>query len=1052
MKKIFLSLLVLCSSTMMAEEIPLSEAQTIAQKFLLEKGMTGFSKPKLAHKAVRSTKNKATQQSAYYVFNSDKQGYVVVAGDDRCAEILGYSTEGRFDIATAPSHVRAFLQGYADELSALDAVQTQPLAKVAPRRAVKALWSETARKSIAPMLKSKWDQTTPYNTYAPVFKDGSKAVTGCVATMLAQLMYFHQYPAATVGATETYTNQVDQLQVPGYPTNTAIDWANMRPTYTSGTYSTEQGNAVGHLMQICGSAVQMNYKKGESSAFLNRAADALRRVFGYDDGTRYVKRSNYTAQSWNDLVYNELREGRIVGVGGSSSGGGHAFIIDGYDVDGLFHVNWGWSGGSNGYFRLSILAPGGGAGTGASTSNDGYAIDQDLIVGIQKDNGQAFVPKEAAYSEVVIAANNTWKVNLGNAGEAPTRITFGYAFHEVGATPNLSTIRTLTASNLGLNNMLVATSNYLQKHPSMVIGKTYQLVFYYKTASVTAWTPTVLKNTDVIYATLDNAGNVVYTPTKKLISVSDDAMSQTFVSGNRATINYRFSNTSEVDYIKMVQLVMDNNGQLTLLATSGVSVAAGKTEMVPFSFTMPNTSNVRLKLIEENVPSSAFYEHTITAAAAPQIDLTPGNLKVTNVKNSVTYDRSLAGTYELTNNLSTASKAQVKVDLLKHSHGSYYTYFRTVMQEVELGGNESKTVNFDLGDNEPSQYFVIVTAGGKKVQGYPFTLKKGVVVYDEKGVLKNTEANGAFTVPANATFVDLSGTNVTSIVANANPNTIYMLSASQAVLKTQLVGKNVVIDGRAERIQIENKYPYFSPVEYKAAEITYRHSVGEGAKTRTDGWEGLILPFVPMEVKIAETQEVISWRKQRSDEGRFWLKEYIGATDNQLYFEHVQQFEANMPYLVAFPGDFYGEDFSLANKHVLFTATDATVQATREGKVATSAYRFRASTAALTSENAYRVNTAGTQFVYTPQFAGHGFNALFELRDPNVNTYAPVLFISDATLTGIEKAATTDNATGIKVYDMNGQLRGTTSKVNGVFDLSAFPRGVYIIGGKKVVK
>lgn len=149
---------------MMAEEIPLSEAQTIAQKFLLEKGMTGFSKPKLAHKAVRSTKNKATQQSAYYVFNSDKQGYVVVAGDDRCAEILGYSTEGRFDIATAPSHVRAFLQGYADELSALDAVQIQPLAKVAPRRAVKALWSETARKSIAPMLKSKWDQTTPHPT------------------------------------------------------------------------------------------------------------------------------------------------------------------------------------------------------------------------------------------------------------------------------------------------------------------------------------------------------------------------------------------------------------------------------------------------------------------------------------------------------------------------------------------------------------------------------------------------------------------------------------------------------------------------------------------------------------------------------------------------------------------------------------------------------------------------------------------------------------------------------------------------------------------------
>lgn len=242
------------------------------------------------------------------------------------------------------------------------------------------------REPIAPLLTTEWGQQDPYNLLCPEFYYNSgrteKCRAGCVAVSMAQVMNYYKYPSATQDKIAGYINLRIWMVglIPHFATlsdiqaGTPLDWTEMQDRY-EGNETDSQRQAVAQLMLCCGQSVMMKYDRSSSgSPYL--IASALREKFGYPTSVRYVKREDYSDDEWEQLLYGELAAGRPVIYGGiKQDGGGHSFIIDGYEEPQLFHINWGSDGVANGYFPLNQLDP--------YRGDDGYNLSQDAIIGLQ---------------------------------------------------------------------------------------------------------------------------------------------------------------------------------------------------------------------------------------------------------------------------------------------------------------------------------------------------------------------------------------------------------------------------------------------------------------------------------------------------------------------------------------------------------------------------------------------------------------------------------------------------------------------------------------------
>ena len=377
MKKTFLVVLLLMIALIIkAGDVTPEQALQHAKDFLQQRAATGVN-PKRSQ-ALAAELKLAGRVSGLYVFNSDSNnGYVIVSNDDRTASVLGYSDSGQLDLDNMPENMRAWLQGYADEIAWMNAHNYQPSPAVA-RRAASAV-----KHPIAPLMTTRWDQGAPFNNLCPEYTEGTKSATGCVATAMAQVMKYHNYAEMTGGLPAYDKDFSDSPCIPvaALP-QTTFDWGNMLDEYPDGGYTAEQGAAVAKLMQYCGSSTKMAYG-AESFSNVNMIPAALKNYFGYNSTAQIVVRSLYTYNEWLEMIYHELSESRPVAYGGLSSSGGHAFVCDGYQGEDYFHINWGWGGMSDNYFKLSVLNSDE-QGIGGSSSKDGYHYGQRAVFGVQK--------------------------------------------------------------------------------------------------------------------------------------------------------------------------------------------------------------------------------------------------------------------------------------------------------------------------------------------------------------------------------------------------------------------------------------------------------------------------------------------------------------------------------------------------------------------------------------------------------------------------------------------------------------------------------------------
>ena len=275
----------------------------------------------------------------YYVFNAtDNSAFVIVAGDDRAEEILAYG-EGIIDMSNLPCNLRWMLNTYKEQIEWLHA---HP--QVAVERAPVA-----SDEIIAPMLTCIWSQSEPYYNMCPIYQE-EYCVTGCIATAMAQVMYYWKYPAATPSL-GSYTTRTHRIQVEAIPSQ-PLHWENMIDSY-SGAYTQEQGDAVAVLMRYCGQSSNMDYSPDGSGSYVRQQLQGVR-AFGYRSASM-IDRSDYDIEDWERLMLEDLRAGRpILYSGNDPLGGGHAFVLDGY-LDGKYHINWGWAATGNGYFALGAF-------------------------------------------------------------------------------------------------------------------------------------------------------------------------------------------------------------------------------------------------------------------------------------------------------------------------------------------------------------------------------------------------------------------------------------------------------------------------------------------------------------------------------------------------------------------------------------------------------------------------------------------------------------------------------------------------------------------------
>ncbi|MCQ2095221.1 MAG: C10 family peptidase [Bacteroidaceae bacterium] len=373
------------------------------------------------------------QETYFYVFNKEDGGWVIVGGDEVCQGILAYSGSGSFSYDDLPANVVNWLNGYEKEISHSIAATTSANGSRNVRKSAHA--SAIGGQDVNPMIKTAWDQTAPYWNMTPK-KDGEHCLTGCVATAMAQVMNYWQWPEVGVGSKSYYDWDAEyqygcKQTVSSKFFSHHYDWVNMKDRYGSSGSTNEQQAAVAQLMYDCGVAVSMNYgtsSEGGSAAWTEDVETALIDYFSYDPQTvkyvslyDYSNRKKHTDEEWARMMYKEVSELRpvIMGANDSNVKYGHEFIIDGYayrDGKDYFHFNFGWSGDYDAFWTLTSVQ------TGSGNNIYKWTMYQDAVIGIQ--------PKESKIYTVTLADDGSElrPSFAGGSVSLPNRSLPGYTF------------------------------------------------------------------------------------------------------------------------------------------------------------------------------------------------------------------------------------------------------------------------------------------------------------------------------------------------------------------------------------------------------------------------------------------------------------------------------------------------------------------------------------------------------------------------------------------------------------------------------------------------
>jgi len=891
------------------------------------------------------------------------------------------------------------------------------------------------------MIQTQWNQGAPYNNNCPVISE-TRTVTGCVATAMAQVMKFHQYPTETTLTIPGYTTTTKDKDKNSYSLTvagldaTTFSWSDMTSTYTSSSTGTA-ADAVAKLMQYCGVSLHMRYglsANGGSSAYNANIPEALKVFFGYDGTTTYAQRQHYSYAEWVDMIYAELAASRPVILGGQSTGGGHSFVCDGYASDDYFHINWGWGGSSDGYFRLSALNPYD-QGIGGSSTLDGFSFTQDAVVGIRpyKDTSAALCLSLEKLQFDSSGSTTTQVINRDNTESAFTisslyltlcnyLYTAGCFDYAVVLTNGDGTTNSILAESDAQSMTFNSDNNIALSNiatPEALTNGTYYIKVMSRVYGTTDWQECYDGAQQQITAVVNENTLTLTAPivrgTKTLPTSVSFSVSGTPTVGYEQTVIASVTGNS-VDYYGNLILRVDG----VAVMGKSVEIPAGKTVDVTFAYIPSEAGEDILTLWDSKSGGTQISGSNtiivVSSDATTDLDLTC-TYSIDNVDtNGKLYGNGLRATVTISN----ASTEKKYVGVLNCSARQWTSTTETVDDgngtstttttwewqslgvthyALEVDKNGSTVVNIAADDLPTEGYYSFrlsyrritsdATVADLTQIGYDDTEQHGTLQITEGYSL--TDATGTKTIYApstsidagSAAFVDLSNLSSlegVSVTSSSNPNCVYLLK-SDATTPSGLSGKNVVKGTTAETLTLTDGYDFYTPVAFTATSASYTRTF-DLAAAGSSGWSTLSLPFAPTSVTVnnttTNTNRTVTWFNSDSDtNGSFWLREFSSDTEGSVTFDYVQQMKAYTPYIIAVPGDTWGETWKMTGYPVTFTASDVNINATALYGISGNTYKFCGNTIGTTLTNCYVLNTNGSKFVKKTSTTTPAFRAWF---------------------------------------------------------------------------
>ena len=1047
---------------MTAAQFTQEQAKQAAEQFLKQKvsKVATIKATKLVPiKQKSSSTNNECKTMAYAVNLGKNDGFVLVVGNEHSNDIIGYCDHGSIDAQNMPSNMRSWLESYMT--CAGEDVKTASMLRTAQP-------GIPTKTPIHPLLTSKWGQSEPYNGQTPIIDD-MHCYTGCTITAMAQVMYYHKWPKAATQAIPAYTpNNSAGTSYPSLPAlePTTFDWDRIYPSYDYG----EDGTEVARLLKYIGTASCADYGTSATSATGYKALAAAIKYFDYDASAHAVWRRERSYNEWVDMLYAELKENRPVMFSGTSVDGAHSYVVDGYDEEDFFHVNWGWNGTSDGYYKVILMDPKE-QGIGGSTNNEAYIADQVGFFGVKPNSGGAShipsltVLKNYLYADVNGTGDYTTQ---GMVSESPYYNGQGYlvtpafdsynfnidaAEFELGSRlikDDGSVVVDFIwdqSANFAPNMGFIDHSRPIYLNPiadTYLTDGNYKMYFTSKLKTSDTWQINKESENHYTIINLDHASGKL---TATAVSLEPELVikevkfnPETPVVNKPCVMTLKVENTGTGTFHG--DLGMFNQDLSGALSYMTCDIEPRETIDLNMRIVPKKTGTINYEIKKNRV--IPIYTGTMTVAE---------NVETSNCDLTITHQVTNAEGTEIA-----APKAKIDLTITNNSDNNYFGAIYIYC--FKYTGDEGNMVSTSYIETIPAHQTVVLHRESPELTGgdsYRFStmyIKNGqeieqdipetyyttvpyYISYD--AYAKETTKRWSATLQPDATecAIDLTVVSeATTVNTSANPNLIIFVSDD-----SPLTGDNIVKKDQAENVKLSDQYPYYIPFPFKANHISYtrtpeRYYDVEGNK----GWTTLVLPFAATSchATINGVAQPLNWYTGRTN-GDILLAAYQYENGNEMIFGFPETtLKSFMPYILGVPSTL-NRGSSLVNVPITFSADNVELNIDNPAITGRN-YKMRGTFAPMKDEEEiYVLNADGSAFV-NGTHSVNPFNAYVDYISSQ--TPADMLTISlyfDVPTSISEIIDEQQNDLQGPYYNLNGQRVSRPSK------------GIYIVNGKKVI-
>ncbi len=1068
LRKITSLALLLVATSVFASPISKQAALNTAKAFFLKKGI---NTELMESKAPRACARKSNAEGQYYyIFNANNnKGFVIVSGDDCLKPILGYSDTGNIDTDNIPGGLQMLLDAYSEAIDDINMQIEKGLIDTSVQKPRNTM--AVSRNPVQPFLDVAYGQTAPFYNKNP--KKGS-AYTNCSCTtvVIGQIMAYYQYPEV-LPALDGYTTYTLGLEVDSLPEH-VMQWSNVLPYYNGVSATSAQKSEVATLMRYIGQHGQCDFNEGASSSYDTKVYYTLV-DFGYKVAD-YTTIERKQLSEWEDIIYQDLINQRPVAVCGTNiriGGARHAFIFDGYDQDGLYHVDWGWEGNCRGYYSFEMLSP--------YNNTSSYTYMKNLSIAYR------IAPKNKTLESYTIAPSECLELTslYLTSGNIATRVR-----NDLGRTANFkyglglyddkfNLLKVICEDSLSFSKdkyLTVKWTNYDFSNIDEGEYRVYPISKLAKGDGIWHFDKVACANAYCIAKVTAGEGTFSVVKSTEYNSFTRDE-SLELVRG--AAREYKLNMTNNT-MDKMQSRLYLYEDSVTPIEFVRAMVPANSTKDVIFTYFPQSTGNHVLMLTTDTAKTNVIFTDTVNVLNYVKYSLTLDSMVIDSYTSSGTlYNNRLRFRFKLTNNGSVDYDDYVRPLMRKTTWNDTEKFLAHIpvngsqwfeMETKEMVWNHSYGLTINVKSKSSDDPNILPTALYSKT----FTPRPGIRYWKKNGkVYGRSPVSTTYTTPEDVLAVDFTAPDISvpnSIVPNSNPNTLYYVTQSYDSLDSL----NQIINGEASNIVLHDSISCLVPMDFKADSISYTRTFEKGfmGKRNQNNWTTIALPFTVQKVYNTVDSVDVDWYKPGDiDESKnFWVREFYSSEGYDTYFTNASTMKANVPYIITVPGDYRGPDTCLVNKPLVFSAVDADVLS--NGVVSdTYNYDFVGS---------YIGTNANGNYIYMLDEENQGNNFKYIEGGDTINIVPfRAYFTSDSApldnntvlyvRSYIDFDPDFENATSIKSTEsvitrnanknLNGVYTISGTKVSSLSDgvsikdvLGNLPSGIYIINGKKYVK